>query len=155
MTSSTWLNSKYISAQRSDLISNYRILITLGNIALTEPETILTAVERMLQVLSNYLTCVDGSEISLFYIGVGPSNAKTVTDHIAVLRPYSWLMVGHCGGLLNSQRLGVYVLTHAYLREEGVLDDNLPVWVSIPELAEIHIALETALACDCVGGLFT
>ena len=55
-------------AQRSDLISNYRILITLGNIALTEPETILTAVERMLQVLSNYLTCVDGSEISSFIL---------------------------------------------------------------------------------------
>ena len=101
----------YARAQWSDLISNYKICSTLGNIALTEPETIQAAVERMLQVLSNYLTCADGLEISLFYIGLGPSNAKTVTDHIAVLRPYSSLMLGHCGGLRNSQRLGVYVFT--------------------------------------------
>jgi AMP nucleosidase len=77
---------------------------------------------------------------------VGPSNAKTATDHIAVLRPHAWLMVGHCGGLRNSQRLGEFVLAHGYLREDHVLDDDLPVWVPIPPLAEIQIALETAVA---------
>ncbi|EEW23663.1 AMP nucleosidase, partial [Rhodobacter ferrooxidans] len=77
--------------------------------------------------------------------GVGPSNAKTATDHIAVLRPHAWLMVGHCAGLRNSQSLGDFVLAHAYLREDHVLDADLPVWVPIPALAEIQIALEDAV----------
>ena len=55
-------------------------------------------------------------------------------------------MVGHCAGLRNSQSLGDFVLAHAYLREDHVLDDDLPVWVPIPALAEIQIALEKAVA---------
>jgi AMP nucleosidase len=54
-------------------------------------------------------------------------------------------MVGHCAGLRNSQSLGDFVLAHAYLREDHVLDDDLPVWVPIPALAEIQIALEEAV----------
>ena len=77
---------------------------------------------------------------------MGPSNAKTATDHIAVLRPHAWLMVGHCAGLRNSQALGDFVLGHAYLREDHVLDNDLPPWVPIPALAEIQIALEQAVA---------
>ncbi len=38
-----------------------------------------------------------------------PSNAKTICDHLAVLRPEAWLMIGHCGGLRPSQRIGDYV----------------------------------------------
>ena len=87
----------------------------------------------------------DGSGVTLVNIGVGPSNAKTATDHIAVLRPHAWLMVGHCAGLRNSQRLGDFVLAHGYLRADHVLDDDLPVWVPIPALAEIQIALEEAV----------
>jgi AMP nucleosidase len=49
-------------------------------------------------------------------------------------------------GLRNSQSLGDFVLAHAYLREDHVLDDDLPVWVPIPALAEIQIALERAVA---------
>ena len=79
-------------------------------------------------------------------IGVGPSNAKTITDHIAVLRPHAWLMLGHCAGLRNTQALGDYVLAHAYVREDHVLDDDLPVWVPIPPLAEVQVALEEAVA---------
>ena len=87
-----------------------------------------------------------GAGITLVNIGVGPSNAKTATDHIAVLRPHAWLMVGHCAGLRNSQALGDFVLAHAYLREDNVLDADLPVWVPIPALAEIQIALQDAVA---------
>jgi AMP nucleosidase len=54
--------------------------------------------------------------------------------------------VGHCAGLRNSQRLGDFVLAHGYLREDHVLDDDLPVWMPIPALAEIQIALEEAVA---------
>ncbi len=63
--------------------------------------------------------------ITLVNIGVGPANAKTICDHIAVLRPEVWLMIGHCGGLRPSQRIGDYVLAHAYLRDDHVLDDVL------------------------------
>jgi AMP nucleosidase len=79
-------------------------------------------------------------------IGVGPSNAKTITDHIAVLRPHAWLMLGHCAGLRHTQALGDYVLAHAYVREDHVLDDDLPVWVPLPALAEVQVALQEAVA---------
>ncbi|MBU0669234.1 MAG: AMP nucleosidase, partial [Alphaproteobacteria bacterium] len=55
--------------------------------------------------------------VTLVNIGVGPSNAKTICDHLAVLRPEAWLMIGHCGGLRPSQKIGDYVLAHAYLRD--------------------------------------
>ena len=79
-------------------------------------------------------------------IGVGPANAKNITDHIAVLRPHAWIMLGHCAGLRNSQQLGDYVLAHGYVREDHVLDEELPLWVPIPALAEIQVALERAVA---------
>jgi AMP nucleosidase len=101
---------------------------------------------RMPQMPAYHLIRPDRQGVSLVNIGVGPSNAKTATDHIAVLRPHAWLMVGHCAGLRNSQSLGDYVLAHAYLREDHVLDEDLPVWVPIPALAEIQIALEQAVA---------
>ena len=88
----------------------------------------------------------DRSGITMVNIGVGPSNAKTITDHIAVLRPHAWMMLGHCAGLRNSQQLGDYVLAHAYVREDHVLDEELPLWVPIPALAEIQVALEQAVA---------
>ena len=54
-------------------------------------------------------------------------------------------MLGHCAGLRNSQELGDYVLAHAYLREDHVLDADLPVTVPIPALAEVQVALEQAV----------
>src|SRR5690606_36773582 len=84
--------------------------------------------------------------ITMVDIGVGPSNAKTITDHIAVLRPHPWLMLGHCAGLCHSQALGDYVLAHAYLRQDHVRDDDLPIWVPLPALAEIQVALQEAVA---------
>ncbi|MGB8602518.1 MAG: AMP nucleosidase [Rhizomicrobium sp.] len=88
----------------------------------------------------------NGSDgITLVNIGVGPSNAKTVTDHLAVLRPHVWLMVGHCGGLRDSQRLGDYVLAHAYLRDDQVLDEMLPVEIPVPPIAEVQLALAQAV----------
>jgi AMP nucleosidase len=40
-----------------------------------------------------------------------------------------------------SQRIGDYVLAHAYLRDDHVLDDVLPPEIPIPALAEIQVAL--------------
>ena len=82
--------------------------------------------------------------ITLVNIGVGPSNAKTITDHLAVLRPEAWLMIGHCGGLRPSQRIGDYVLAHAYLRDDHVLDAMLPPEIPVPAIAEVQQALAQA-----------
>ena len=84
--------------------------------------------------------------ITLVNIGVGPANAKTICDHVAVLRPEVWLMIGHCGGLRPSQTIGDYVLAHAYLRDDHVLDDVLPPEIPLPAIAEVQKALfEAAL----------
>ncbi|WP_299452848.1 AMP nucleosidase [uncultured Pigmentiphaga sp.] len=101
---------------------------------------------RMPQMPAYHLVRPHHAGITLVNIGVGPSNAKTITDHIAVLRPHAWLMLGHCAGLRASQRLGDYVLAHGYVREDHVLDADLPTWVPIPPLAEIQVALEQAVA---------
>ncbi len=97
------------------------------------------------QMPAYHLVREDGLGVTLINIGVGPSNAKTITDHLAVLRPHCWLMVGHCGGLRRSQQLGDYVLAHAYVREDGVLDDDLPPWVPVPPIAEVQVALQEAV----------
>jgi AMP nucleosidase len=101
---------------------------------------------RIPQMPAYHLSLGRGRGITMVNIGVGPSNAKTITDHIAVLRPHAWIMLGHCAGLRNSQELGDYVLAHAYVREDHVLDADLPVSVPIPALAEVQVALQQAVA---------
>jgi AMP nucleosidase len=115
-----------------------------------EPATGLSPA-RMPQMPAYHLKTADGQGITLVNIGVGPSNAKTITDHIAVLRPHCWLMVGHCAGLRSTQRLGDYVLAHAYLREDHVLDDDLPPSAPVPAIAEVQTALQEA--ADEITGL--
>ena len=105
---------------------------------------------RLPQMPAYHLVRPDGNGITMVNIGVGPANAKNITDHIAVLRPHAWLMLGHCAGLRNGQQLGDYVLAHAYVREDHVLDEELPLWVPIPALAEVQLALEQAVA-DVTG----
>jgi AMP nucleosidase len=132
-----------------------------GYVAFVEPGNIVTrrvghamqpgddlgaAPPRLPQMPGYHLVRADGSGISMVNIGVGPANAKTATDHIAVLRPHSWLMLGHCAGLRNTQQLGDYVLAHGYVREDHVLDEDLPLWVPIPALAEVQVAIESAVA---------
>ncbi len=101
---------------------------------------------RMPQMPAYHLKRADGSGITMINIGVGPSNAKTISDHVAVLRPHAWLMLGHCAGLRNSQSLGDYVLAHAYLREDNVLFHDLHPSIPIPALAEIQVSLEQAVS---------
>ncbi|WP_164937978.1 AMP nucleosidase [Bradyrhizobium guangxiense] len=104
-----------------------------------------TAPVRGPQMPAFHLVAPDYRGITLINIGTGPSNARNVTDHVAVLRPHAWLMLGHCAGLRNTQRLGDYVLAHGYVREDHVLDRELPLWVPIPALAEMQVALEEAV----------
>ena len=130
----------------ADPASGYTSFVSTGNVEIMTHDAPLPVPAKLPQMPTYHLKRPGGAGITLVNIGVGPSNAKTATDHIAVLRPHAWLMVGHCAGLRNSQRLGDFVLAHAYLREDHVLDDDLPVWVPIPALAEIQIALQTAVA---------
>jgi AMP nucleosidase len=108
---------------------------------------------RLPQMPAYHLVRPDHTGITMVNIGVGPANAKNITDHIAVLRPHAWLMLGHCAGLRNTQQLGDYVLAHGYVREDHVLDEELPLWVPIPALAEIQVALEQAVkdVTQCQG----
>ena len=105
---------------------------------------------RRHQMPAYHLMADDRTGITLVNIGVGPSNAKTICDHLAVLRPEAWLMIGHCGGLRPSQRIGDYVLAHAYLRDDHVLDDVLPPEIPVPAIAEVQVAM--AKAAEIVSG---
>lgn len=104
-----------------------------------------TRMNTLPQMPAYHLKKKNNLGITFINIGIGPTNAKTITDHLAVLRPHCWLMVGHCAGLRRSQRLGDYVLAHAYVREDHVLNDDLPAWVPVPPIAEIQVALEQAV----------
>ena len=73
----------------------------------------------------------DSNGISIVNIGVGPSNAKNCTDHLAVLRPDAMLMVGHCAGVRNRQEIGDFVLASGYMRADRVLDGALPQGVPV------------------------
>jgi AMP nucleosidase len=104
-----------------------------------------TPAERMPQMPAFHLVKPACGGITMINIGTGPSNARNITDHVAVMRPHAWLMLGHCAGLRNTQQLGDYVLAHGYVREDHVLDEELPLWVPIPALAEMQVALEQSV----------
>jgi AMP nucleosidase len=118
--------------------------------ALVTPQTadaeavVAAAPWRKHQMPAYHLIAEGRAGVTLVNIGVGPSNAKTICDHLAVLRPQCWLMIGHCGGLRGSQTIGDYVLAHAYLRDDHVLDRALPPEVPIPPIAEVQVALNRA-----------
>jgi len=100
---------------------------------------------RLPQMPAYHLKRENGAGITMINIGVGPSNAKNITDHVAVIRPHAWLMLGHCAGLRNSQELGDYVLAHGYLREDNVLYKDLHPSIPLPALSEIQLSLEQAV----------
>jgi AMP nucleosidase len=140
-------------AEMANPASEYTAFVEPGNVVTRRSglsaeaiDALGAALPRLPQMPGYHLMRADRSGITMVNIGVGPSNAKTITDHIAVLRPHAWLMIGHCAGLRSSQQLGDYVLAHAYVREDHVLDEELPLWVPIPALAEIQLALEGAVA---------
>ncbi len=139
---------RYAHIMLDDPDSGYTELVEPGNVisrgTKVEPEGVRP--DRLPQMPAYHLKRPGHKGITMINIGVGPSNAKTITDHVAVLRPDTWLMLGHCAGLRNTQSLGDYVLAHAYVREDNVLDEDLPTWVPIPALAEVQIAMESAVA---------
>jgi len=137
-----------LGRQQARAGGEYVAFVEPGNVTWPNPETggeVTGEPPRYLpQMPAYHLVRPDKLGITLVNIGVGPSNAKTITDHLAVLRPHCWLMIGHCGGLRRSQKLGDYALAHAYVREDHVLDQDLPPWVPVPPIAEIQVALQEA-----------
>ena len=127
-----------------------------GHVAFVEPGNLVATAPKasggpaapghLPQMPAYHLKRAGGDGVTLVNIGVGPSNAKTITDHLAVLRPHCWLMLGHCAGLRRSQLLGDYVLAHGYVRDDHVLDQDLPAWVPLPPIAEVQVALQEATA---------
>lgn len=137
----------------SDTPQNSAITSTLQYERLVSPggsvargEGALPPCARLPQMPAYHLMRENNNGITMINIGVGPSNARNISDHIAVLRPDAWIMLGHCAGLRENQRLGDYVLAHGYVRDDQVLDDDLPLWVPVPALAEVQRALESAVA---------
>ena len=59
-------------------------------------------------------------------------------------KPRGWLGRRARGGLRQSQRIGDYVLAHAYLRQDRILDGAVPPDIPIPALAEVQVALQSA-----------
>lgn len=136
---------KYANLAIENNSNDYFELIGPGNKIIDSRSNAKEFNKKLPQMPTYHLKGPDGGGITLVNIGIGPSNAKTATDHVSVLRPHAWIMLGHCAGLRASQRLGDYVLAHAYVREDHVLDEDIPVWVPIPALAEVQIAMETAV----------
>lgn len=136
---------KYANLAIENNSNDYFELIGPGNKIIDSRSDAKELNKKLPQMPTYHLKGPDGGGITLVNIGIGPSNAKTATDHVSVLRPHAWIMLGHCAGLRASQRLGDYVLAHAYVREDHVLDEDIPVWVPIPALAEVQIAMETAV----------
>lgn len=87
----------------------------------------------------------DGYGITMINIGVGPSNAKTITDCLAVLRPEAWIMIGHCAGLDGRMRIGDLILGNAYQRQDRILDGRINPDIPIPAVPEIQRALEASV----------
>jgi AMP nucleosidase len=138
----------------ADPASPYDRLIAPGGVVVARGDDLGEAEARIaaapwfrFQMPAYHVTRIDGQGgATIVNIGVGPSNAKTITDHLAVLRPHCWLMIGHCGGLRQSQAIGDYVLAHGYLRRDRILDDLVPPEIPIPALAEVQVALQEAAA---------
>jgi AMP nucleosidase len=145
---------RWACAQLDEEGSRYTALSGAGGLMIhagDDPERVVSdSAWRRHQMPAYHLIAPDRTGITLVNIGVGPSNAKTICDHLAVLRPEAWLMIGHCGGLRPSQRIGDYVLAHAYLRDDHVLDEVLPPEIPVPAIAEIQQAL--ARAAEIVSG---
>ena len=91
------------------------------------------------------LVAEDNTGVTMINIGVGPSNAKTITDCLAVLRPECWIMIGHCAGLDARMRIGDLILGNAYERRDHVLNNHIERELPIPAVPEIQRTLEKSV----------
>ncbi|MDZ7716322.1 MAG: AMP nucleosidase [Balneolaceae bacterium] len=123
-----YTGTKPVDFQRYILFTNYDMHVEVFNDRY--PDCIKPTREDV-QMPAYHYKLPDHKGVTLINIGVGPSNAKTITDHVAVLRPDAMVMVGHCGGLRNHQEIGDFVLATGFMRDDGVLDEILPLNIPI------------------------
>jgi AMP nucleosidase len=114
--------------QRYVLLTNYQMHMDVFR--QLHPDCIVP-VRADVQMPAFHERTADNDGLSIVNIGVGPSNAKNFTDHLAVLRPDAMLMIGHCAGVRNHQEIGDFVLASGYMRDDHVLDEALPRSVPI------------------------
>jgi len=108
--------------QRYVLLTNYQMHMD----AFKEMHPNIATPQANVQMPAFHQVTEHNDGVSIVNIGVGPSNAKNFTDHLAVLRPDAMLMVGHCAGIRNHQEIGDFVLASGYMRADHVLDEALP-----------------------------
>jgi AMP nucleosidase len=140
------LGSEEARQQKKTLVLPGNVSIEAGTPAKEIERLAASSAWHRYQMPAYHLTTPEDDGVTLVNIGVGPANAKNITDHLAVVRPNCWLMIGHCGGLRESQSIGDYALAHAYLRQDRILDALVPPDVPIPALAEVQVALQEAAA---------
>ncbi len=114
--------------QRYILLTNYHMHMEVFR--QLHPECVVPE-RRDVQMPAFHHRKPNNNGVSIVNIGVGPSNAKNCTDHLAVLRPDAMIMVGHCAGVRNHQEIGDFVLASGYMRDDHVLDEALPRSVPI------------------------
>ena len=114
--------------QRFILLTNYEMHIEA--FAETYPRCLKPS-HSTVQMPAYHHSLEDNAGLSIVNIGVGPSNAKNLTDHVAVLRPDAMLMIGHCAGVRNNQEIGDFVLASGYMRADRLLDGALPPSVPV------------------------
>ncbi len=114
--------------QRFVLLTNYEM--HMKEFAETYPHCVKPS-RSVVQMSAYHHREEDNAGFSIINIGVGPSNAKNLTDHAAVLRPDAMLMIGHCAGVRNNQEIGDFVLASGYMRADRLLDKALPPSVPV------------------------
>ncbi|PKD43431.1 hypothetical protein [Rhodohalobacter barkolensis] len=127
--------------QRYILFTNYDMHVEVFNARY--PDCVKP--DRSVQMPAYHHKLPDNKGVTLINMGVGPSNAKTISDHVAVLRPDAMVMVGHCGGLRNHQEIGDFVLATGFMREDKVLDDILPLNIPITPNHLLNVYLKEVM----------
>ncbi|MCC5912981.1 MAG: AMP nucleosidase [Balneolaceae bacterium] len=127
--------------QRYILFTNYDMHVEVFNSLY--PDCVKPS--RSVQMPAYHHKLPNNKGFTLINMGVGPSNAKTISDHVAVLRPDAMVMVGHCGGLRNHQEIGDFVLATGFMRADRVLDDVLPLNIPITPNHLLNVFLKEVL----------
>lgn len=130
--------------------SRYTALVLPSGETIHSNDAVLVDVDELM-LTSRYqmprfdLITAGGDGITMINIGVGPSNAKTITDCLAVLRPEAWIMIGHCAGLDGRMRIGDLILGNAYQRKDNILDSKVDPGNPIPAIPEVQRMLEASV----------
>ena len=149
-TSSTW--TSFVAFAREALADpgqrGIARFVGPGNDVITEAHHRSTPPSKLPQMPTYHLTRDDGAGITLVNIGVGPSNSEngdsTTSPSCARI---VWLMVGHCAGPEEHSRASAITCSPMPIcaRTGCSIGTICPLWVPIPALAEVQIALEEAV----------